>query len=359
MFRVFFLIVIFLSLNLFADVAKVVALTGESLLIREGNTLVLKKESIIFKNDEIRTNAKSKVQLFFKDETIITIGRNSSFQVYDYIFDKDNSADNLDFSMFKGVFKIISGAIGKINPENFKLRTKSATIGIRGTQIHLDLNEEREVISCTEGTIIITLISSKEEIVLNAGESIVIDIKSKQIKKINNAKAVNIYSFDEIKNVKIDDTYDEWIKEKESISYAVEDAFSKGHKVDYTVTTLEGTIDEQTDGLTSFDTSNATFDLSIDFGKQRDDNPVEGLISIDTATQTSKTQNLLGNINNLNKIDLTYEVKESGVFVTKDATGNLEFENNNLDVKGKDIEVRSYIQNEKIIIENVEFEVKQ
>jgi hypothetical protein len=46
------------------------------------------------------------------------------------------------------------------------------------------------------------------------------------------------------------------------------------------------------------------------------------------------------------------------VFVTKNASGNLEFNNSNLDIKWKDIEVRSYIENEKIIIDNVEFKGK-
>jgi hypothetical protein len=301
--------------------------------VRDSNSIKLTRESNILKNDEIITSSNAKVQLFFNDETIITIGKNSSFKVYDYIYDEKNSNNNLDFSMIKGSFKIISGAIGKINPNNFKLRTKTAAIGIRGTQIQLNLNGKYEIISCLEGSIIITLISSKEDIILSVGESIIIDIQSREVKKINNAKVVNIYSFDEIKKVRLDKTYDKFLNEKESVSYAIEDAFSKGHKVEYKASVLEGTIEEKNDGLSSFDTSNATFDLSIDFGKERDDNPVNGFISIDTAKHTSKTQNLIGNINKLNKINMTYEVRENGVFVTKNASGNLEFNNSNLDIK--------------------------
>jgi hypothetical protein len=359
MFRVFFLFVIFFSLSLFANVAKVVALKGEGTIIREGTSIDLKKESIILKNDEIMTKSNSKVQLFFNDETIITIGKNSYFKVIDYIFDEKEAKYNLDFSIFKGSFKIISGAIGKINPKNFKLKTKSAAIGIRGTEFQLSLDDEIEVISCTDGVIVVSLISSNEDIIISAGESMIIDLKAKKVKKTNNAKAVNIYSFDEIKEVKLDKTYDEFLKQKESLTHAVEDAFSKGHKVEYSVSSLKGTIEEKNDGLSSFDTSNASFDLSIDFGKKRDDNPVEALLSIDTLNHTSKTQNVIGNINSLNKIDMTYEVKENGVFITKDATGNLEFNNNDLDIKGKDIELRSYIQNEKIVIDSVEFKAKQ
>jgi len=378
MLKIIFLILISLTLNLFSDVAKVVAITGDVMIIREGKVIELNSKSVLLKNDEIKTSKNAKVQLFFKDETIITIGKESSFKVREYIFEKKNTNHSLDFSMLKGVFKIISGSIGKINPDNFKIKTKSASIGIRGTQIDLNISVEREIISCTQGTIVITLMASKEVIVLNAGESIVIDIKSKQVKKISNAKAVNVYSFDQVKSVRVDSTYDKVLIEKESkpvnpgsekseieelsigesITNAVDNAFSKGNVVDYSASTLTGTIDEKNDGLSSFDTSNAIFDLTVDFGKARDDNPVTGDLSIQTATSTSKVQKLIGNINNLNKIEMTYEVKESDVFVTKNASGNLEFNNDNLDIKGKDIEVRSYIQNEEIIIKNVELKAK-
>lgn len=354
MFRFFSILIIFLSIELFANVGSVVAINGEASLIREGKNYNLKKEFIILKHDEIKTKKSSKVQLFFNDETIITIGENSSLQVYDYLYDEKNNDSKAEFSMFKGTFKTISGKIGKIAPEKFILKTKGASIGIRGTQIEFDLNEDREIVSCTEGVITITLLSSNKQIILKAGESLLIEMKSKQTKKINNGIVSNAFSFDNIKSLKIDKKYDSWISEKESIRYSLENAFSKGHKVEYNTTELKGTIEEKTDGLSSFDKTNASFDLSIDFGKNRNDNPVEGEIIINTKSATSKTRNLVGNINNSNEIEMTHEVGD----VIEDVIGTLKIKNTNLDVEGKNLEFKSFSQKEKILIEEVKFEPK-
>ena len=349
-----------LFLDLFAGVGKITALKGEAYLFRDKETIKLSLGEEILKNDLLETKKSARLQIFFEDETVVTLGQKSTFKVNDYLLNKDKS--NLDFKFLRGAFKVISGKIGKLNKNKFKLSTKGASIGIRGTQILLELGSEKETISCLEGAIDVTILSSLEKIFLKTGESLSLDLKSSKVSvnKLNSKQTFNLNSsfYEDIPLNRIDEKYDEWIAEKNSISYVVEDAFSKGHKVEYNATTLNGTIEEIKDGLSSFDTSNASLDFSIDFGKEKNNNPVEAEMSITTKTTTSRTKELKGNINSLNEIEMTYEVKEGGVFLTKDASGVLKFKNNNLDVEGKDIEVRSYIENEKILINEVELKAK-
>ena len=138
--KIIFLTLIFFSTSLFANVAKVVALKGNASIIRQGATIELTRESLLLKHDQITTKDNTKVQLLFQDETIISIGKNSSFQISDYLFDEKSKKYEAKFDMFKGTFKTITGKIGKLSPKNFNLKTKTASIGIRGTQIVMSLS---------------------------------------------------------------------------------------------------------------------------------------------------------------------------------------------------------------------------
>lgn len=94
----------------------------------------LKRRSKIFAGDEIRTGQKAKVQLKFKDKGVIALQENTQLQISEYEYTGiDGNPERSFFKLVKGGFRAISGAIGKQNPEDYKVETPLATIGIRGT----------------------------------------------------------------------------------------------------------------------------------------------------------------------------------------------------------------------------------
>lgn len=163
-----------LSTLLFAQVAKVVALKGDASVQRNNSNISLEVGSTLEKNDVIQTQDGTKLQVIFNDETIITIGKNSTFAVNDYIFDEQNKEYKAEFGLLKGTFRTITGKIGKIAPDKFKLKSKSSSIGIRGTQILSNMEISGDTIFCTEGTITITSNITGENITINAGQYVVI-----------------------------------------------------------------------------------------------------------------------------------------------------------------------------------------
>ncbi len=184
-----------LSSFLLANVGKVVAFKGKAEIIRDGKAIDVNKNTIFYKKDILTTKKNTKLQILFNDETIITVGQNSVFKINNYIFDNLNS--KAEFSMTKGVFRTITGKIGKIVPKNFKLKTKTASIGIRGTQIVTQIDENIEKIFCTEGKIEITNIITNASVEVFKGEFIEIlkertnePLEVRKIKK-NDIKNIN------------------------------------------------------------------------------------------------------------------------------------------------------------------------
>lgn len=114
------------------ELLPLTAIKGEASIKRGESTLVALLGSQLEEKDNIVTKDNTKLQVIFKDETIISIGKNSDFSINEYLFE-DKQAPIAKFSMLKGAMRTITGAIGDIAPEKFSVATKTATIGIRGT----------------------------------------------------------------------------------------------------------------------------------------------------------------------------------------------------------------------------------
>jgi hypothetical protein len=151
------LLVLLLGITLFAkSVATVTALNGEAFLKRDAQKSMLNLGDKLVQKDSIITGAKAKVQIIFEDETVVTVGRNSEFFVDEYLFE-DSQDSVAKFGMFKGAMRAITGKIGKIAPQKFSVKTKTATIGIRGTNFTIvDADDGSSAIYCTYGAIGIT-----------------------------------------------------------------------------------------------------------------------------------------------------------------------------------------------------------
>lgn len=150
MLKVFTLVLLFASF-LFANIGTVSLVDGKATILRNGQTLGANMGDKIENKDVISTQVNSKIKITFIDNTIVTIGKESSLNIEEYIFNTSTKEAKTELNVLKGAFHTITGEIGKANPDKFKLKTKSASIGIRGTEFYGDENR----IVCTQGRIIV------------------------------------------------------------------------------------------------------------------------------------------------------------------------------------------------------------
>jgi len=170
------LLFILLSLNAFASIGNIMALKGSAEIHRDNNNILPAKSGMkIEEGDKVVTQSKTRVQIILKDETIITIGANSSFQFDEFFFDNSKKS-TLSMRMNRGFFRSVTGKIGKIAPERFKVKTSSATIGIRGTDFSVRLQNAIERFRCYSGGIRITFGNTIRDI--HAGESFELNVQN-------------------------------------------------------------------------------------------------------------------------------------------------------------------------------------
>lgn len=160
-------LLIFVSVFLFASVGKIVEIKGNVKILRAQKTLKAKINMPVELKDTILTYDNSKAKVIFTDKTVITIGQNSAFKIQDYFMGKKPKAK---FNFLKGTFISVTGKIGKIAPKRFKLQTKNASIGIRGTIVFGDLSAKKEVIGCSQG--LISVAKNNQEFLVKSGEMV-------------------------------------------------------------------------------------------------------------------------------------------------------------------------------------------
>ena len=201
--RVLILLSLYAS-SLLANIGEVTALRGTASLIHNGSTKDVKVGTILEVHDELKTDPKSKLQIVFKDKTVISLGQKSHFKIDEYLFEDKKVAAK--FEIKKGFFKSITGRIGKIAPKRFKIKTANATIGVRGTTIIGEVTPKRDIIACSSGQIVVS--NSVGSMVVGAGErTIVSSMKMpKEAKKVNSVILNQLDSKSNIDDENIPDT---------------------------------------------------------------------------------------------------------------------------------------------------------
>ncbi len=150
-------IILFLMLAsslVFANsVGRITALKGSADIVRDGLSIKAILGAKLNEKDNILTKDKSKVQIVFNDETIITVGKNSNFSINEYLFE-ESTLPKAKFELLSGAMRAITGKIGKIAPDKFSVKTKNATIGIRGTNFSVLAGTDGGLkVYCTFGAI--------------------------------------------------------------------------------------------------------------------------------------------------------------------------------------------------------------
>jgi hypothetical protein len=100
----------------------------------EGNVHLLKKGDTIYEGDTINTIVASSAQIKMKDGGFIAVRHDTKMRFDKFVFKGNQNGEERSFySLFKGGFRAVTGLIGGVNKQNYKIVTPAATIGIRGT----------------------------------------------------------------------------------------------------------------------------------------------------------------------------------------------------------------------------------
>ncbi len=163
-----FFLLMAVSWSSWANIGSLLLVSGEVSIQRANQTLTAQTGAHLFEQDKVITRS-GRAQLRFSDNTVITLGSNTEFGVEAFLNEGANRS-KARFNVAKGTFKVITGQVAKIAPDNFTLQTRTAAIGVRGTIFSGRISEDQEFIATLRGRIFVTENSTGISVDVPAGQ---------------------------------------------------------------------------------------------------------------------------------------------------------------------------------------------
>lgn len=110
------------------------SVTGEVLVTGEGPSFLLQSGQKLANGLVLTSRPAASALIRFDDGQVIVLGAGSVLKLDNYRFSPDRPAENRsEIELARGAMRFVSGLLGKQMPEAVKIKTQTATIGIRGT----------------------------------------------------------------------------------------------------------------------------------------------------------------------------------------------------------------------------------
>lgn len=139
MFRLILLVLIIAS-PLHASIGEIKAVKGSAALQRSGEDIAAEKGTSLEMLDTAIT-ANSSMRLEFIDDTRVDVTEHSRLVIDDFVYDPNTGKGSLGLKASLGTVRYASGQIAKNSRQRVRIRTPSATIGVRGTDFVMVIDE--------------------------------------------------------------------------------------------------------------------------------------------------------------------------------------------------------------------------
>jgi hypothetical protein len=137
-----FIILWFLTFSSFASViGDVILHEGNAIIERtDGEDVDSEIDLDIFSYDTIKTG-KGNVAIGFIDDTRVDITQHSKLIIDEFVYDPNTKTGSLSLKAALGTVRYASGQIAKTSPTSVQIKTPTATIGVRGTDFTMTIDE--------------------------------------------------------------------------------------------------------------------------------------------------------------------------------------------------------------------------
>ena len=135
-------LIIFYAGHSLASIGEVTQIKGNGVVDRKDSDkeIVLEKETDIFSYDTVKTG-NGKVGIEFIDLTRVDVTEHSKLIIDEFVYDPNTKTGSLSLKAKLGTIKYASGQIAKNSKQNVKITTPTATIGVRGTDFTMTIDE--------------------------------------------------------------------------------------------------------------------------------------------------------------------------------------------------------------------------
>jgi len=125
----------------FASVGEIGQIKGSGVLERGKDVVIEGEAGVGVQSMDTAVTANGTMRIDFIDETRVDITEQSRLVIDEFVYDPANDIGSLSIKASLGTVRYASGQIAKRYKQNVKIRTPSATIGVRGTDFIMVVDE--------------------------------------------------------------------------------------------------------------------------------------------------------------------------------------------------------------------------
>jgi len=134
------ILILFYASALSASIGNVDQLEGNGVVERNKEDTTLEKELSIEQFDTVKTG-NGKVGILFIDDTRVDVTQHSKLIIDEFVYDPNTKKGKLSLSAKLGTVRYASGQIAKTSRQDVQITTPTATIGVRGTDFSMTIDE--------------------------------------------------------------------------------------------------------------------------------------------------------------------------------------------------------------------------
>ena len=102
----------------------------------------------VYRDEVVRTAEDSKAKLIFLDSTNLAIGPTSRVTLDVFVYAGGTSTQKFTVNLAKGIFRFTTG---KLDKNAYEISTPTASIGVRGTVLDIDVRSAQSKVTLVEG----------------------------------------------------------------------------------------------------------------------------------------------------------------------------------------------------------------
>jgi hypothetical protein len=123
-----------------AGIVKIV--NGDVRVLDAQGERALKSGDAVFENARMMSAKDASASMVLRDGTTLVLGNNSQFEVQKFAFDATTQNGNIFVNLLQGSMRMLTGLIAKANPELIQVKTKTLSVGIRGTDFIVETEDK-------------------------------------------------------------------------------------------------------------------------------------------------------------------------------------------------------------------------
>jgi hypothetical protein len=116
------------------EVGRVKVVKGSVSIERAGARVPAMVGMPVQEGDVVVTGRDGSAGVTFNDDSLLSVGPDSTLAIDRFAFDSTTHAGRFDTSLRQGTLSAVSGKIAKQSPDAMKVRTPSTILGVRGTE---------------------------------------------------------------------------------------------------------------------------------------------------------------------------------------------------------------------------------